>query len=227
MNDVHILHPKNQNGPLLNNGKTFIKEACVETLTQAVNAERKGADRIELCADLSNDGLTPDDELIALVQKRVRVPVRVMIRPREGDFCYSDAELTTMKRAIDFCKNGGVQGVVFGVCKPDFTLDIETIRELAMHAKPLKVTIHKAIDTINDQVEGIRELSKLKLIDSVLSSGGKRTALEGIDVLKSMIENSGTIQVIACGKVTDSNLPSLHGLLNADAYHGKLIVGEI
>lgn len=211
----------------MNNERTYIREACVETLAQAVNAEKNGADRIELCADLRNDGLTPDQKLIETVCERINAPVRVMIRPREGDFCYSETELAAMKRTIDFCKNTGVQGVVFGVCKPDHTLDVGAIQELAIHAKPLKVTIHKAIDAGNNPITGIRELSKLNLIDSVLSSGGKQTAFEGVDALKSMIEYAGSIEVIACGKVTDSNLAELHGLLKARAYHGKLIVGKI
>lgn len=206
----------------------MIKEACVESLAQAINAERKGADRIELCSDLANDGLTPDFKLIESIRKQVNIPVRIMVRPRKGDFCYSDSEFATMKDTIDFCKDAGVEGVVFGFCRSDDTLNVEAISDLAINARPLKVTIHKAIDVCGNPLNEIKELISLNLIDSVLTSGGKRTAFEGVETLKSMISLAdGKIEIIVCGKVTDTNLVELHHQLQAPAYHGKLIVGTI
>ena len=95
--------------------KKYIKEACVESLAQAIKAEEKGADRLELCAYLAFDGLTPAPDLISEVIKAVKIPVRVMIRPRNGDFNYSEEELEHMKACIAFCKKEGAEGVVFGV----------------------------------------------------------------------------------------------------------------
>lgn len=124
----------------------FIKEACVENLEQAIHAEKMGADRIELCADLHLDGLTPSKELILKVKECLGIPCRVMVRPRAGDFIYSGAELAEMEATINFCKEAGVEGVVFGVLNKEKHLDMNAISRLAALAKPLKVVIHKAID---------------------------------------------------------------------------------
>ena len=206
----------------------MIKEACVETIDQCIRAQAQGADRIELCADLSHDGLTPSHELIRLATERLDIPVRVMIRPRPGNFIYSKEEVSQMKEGIDFCKSVGVEGVVFGACTSSETLDLDIIAELTDYALPLKVTIHKAIDGCVDPVDEVRRLKEITGIDSILTSGKEATAMEGTECLKSMIsEADGYIQIIACGKVTNANLEELHGIIHAKAYHGKRIVGEL
>lgn len=206
----------------------MIKEACVETVEQCVMAEKKGADRIELCADLVHDGLTPTQEVIRQASQQLAIPIRVMIRPRAGDFIYSQEEVTQMKHSIDHCKAVGVEGVVFGACTSEETLDMEVIKELAEYAQPLKVVIHKAIDSCHDPVAELKRLKALKEIDGVLTSGKASTALEGKGSITSMVTLAGDdIEVIACGKVTDKNLPELHEMIRASAYHGKRIVGTL
>ena len=163
----------------------MIREACVETLSQSVAAAKKGADRLELCADLHLDGLTPSVELIKSVQARVDIPIRVMIRPRGGNFSYTESELEEMRQSIKDCKQLGVDGVVFGVCKGN-DLDITVIRELAQLAQPLKVVIHKAIDTCSDPLTALQKLIDLQLIDGVLTSGKGKTAYEGMTLLQEM-----------------------------------------
>jgi len=208
--------------------KKYIKEACVETLEQAVKAEEKGADRIEICSCLSLDGLTPKSELIEAVLNAVSIPVRVMIRPRSGDFCYSKDELTKMTNSIEFCKKLGVEGVVFGVLNKNKSLNIEALNLLIKVAKPLKVVIHKAIDEVYDLEASLQELLKLKGVDTVLTSGGKSTAFDGAENLLKMMKVTGSeLEIMPAGKITQLNLTELDLLLSAKAYHGKLIVGEL
>ncbi len=204
----------------------YLKEACVESYDQSIRAERQGADRIELCADLANDGLTPSESLIRRVKETLKIPVRVMVRPRAGDFIYSDQEIDQMKRTITLCKEIGVEGVVFGICTKENQLDLSTISYLAAISKPLKVTIHKAIDTCDDPVS---ELLKLKTtgVTSVLTSGKAATAKEGVKVLQEMVSKAAPIELIACGKVTRENLDEIHQMIGASAYHGKKIVGDL
>lgn len=206
----------------------YIKEACVETFQQAVNAEKEGADRIELCAALHLDGLTPSEDLILQVKKQLNIPVRVMIRPRGGDFVYSEAELDQMQASVEFCKTVGVEGVVFGILNRDRTLNLKAISKITNIAQPLKVIIHKAVDHTPYPLESLRELCKITGITGVLTSGGARTAFEGKEILKEMLNLSGEqLEIVVAGKVTHLNNEEMHKLINAKAYHGKLIVGSL
>lgn len=206
----------------------YIKEACVETLEQAVKAEAKGADRLELCAYLTFGGLTPSTDLIKAVMAAVGIPVRVMIRPRNGDFFYNEDELDHMKTCINLCKALRVEGVVFGVLNPDSTLNINAIKKLTEIAQPLKVIIHKAIDETVNPIESLKELLDIEGIDTVLTSGGKSNAFDGAETLKTMVELAeAKLTVMPAGKISQFNLTELDQLIGAKAYHGKLIVGEL
>ncbi len=201
-------------------------EACVETLGQCLQAEQNGANRVELCADLASDGLTPSNTLIQQVKEKLKIPIRVMIRPRPGDFVYSVSELEEMKRSIKVCKEIGVEGVVFGVCTKSDELDIKALSSLVEESRPLKVTIHKAIDTCKDPLSEVEKLKSIG-VDAILTSGKAGTAREGMALLKKMVEVSGNIEIVACGKVTNENLPEIDRLIGAPAYHGKKIVGNL
>lgn len=206
----------------------YLKEACVETLEQAIAAEKKGADRLELCADLQLDGLTPSEKLIKAVLKNINIPLRVMIRPRCGNFLYSKQELNEIEAAMLTCKAMGIQGVVFGALKEDKCLDIEVITSLSRLASPMSFTVHKAIDQTPDLLKSLKELSGIKGISGILTSGGAKTAFEGRDVLKRMIQTAPeSIEIIAAGRITADNLPRLHAFLDGPAYHGKQIVGKL
>lgn len=201
------------------------KEACVETLEEAIFSEKNGADRIELCSDLENDGLTPCKELIRLVSKGIKIPVRIMIRPRAGNFTYTKSEIEKMKASILYCKKMKVEGVVFGLLKEDSTIDAKNTKILADLAHPLKVTFHKAIDVTPDIVKSVESLSKIDSISSVLTSGGKRTAKEGSKVLKMLVEKfDSTIDIISAGKIQTSNFDEIHKLIQGTWYHGRRIV---
>lgn len=206
----------------------YLKEVCVDTREQALRAQAQGAQRIELCAQLELDGLTPDEEFIRFAQESLHIPTHVMIRPRGGDFVYTDSELQQMRDSIAHCKAVGIPGVVFGVLHPDNTLNIEVIAELTRLAKPMRVVIHKAIDRTPDPVVALQQLLKLDGIDSVLTSGGAPTALEGAETLKQMIALAGDrLHIMVAGKVTDQNLEQMDQLFHAREYHGKRLVGAI
>ncbi|MBI9036368.1 MAG: copper homeostasis protein CutC [Bacteroidales bacterium] len=205
----------------------YTKEACVENLNEAIKAEQLGADRIELCDNLKEGGTTPSFELIQQAKAHLKIPTRVMIRPRAGDFCYSDKEIETMLSQIELCKKLQVEAVVFGILNPDNSLDITSIKKLAQKAYPLKVVIHKAIDETPDIIQACEELILTEQITTILTSGGKETAEEGLPILKSLIDLAGDkIEIMPAGKITNTNVNNLHNYLNARAYHGKLIVGE-
>jgi copper homeostasis protein len=170
-----------------NNTTSPLLEACVETLEQAILAEKNGAHRIELCADLSVGGLTPSRELITTVRQQLNIPVMVIIRPTPGGFVYTEPEIEEMKQAIDFCKKIKVAGVVLGILTLDNEIDAEKTKALVDFAQPLQVTFHKAVDETTNPVRATETLMQIPGIQRILTSGGAPTALEGKEVLKKMI----------------------------------------
>ncbi len=206
----------------------MIKEACVETLEEAIIAEKRGADRIELCSDLANDGLFPSVELMQLTISALKIPVMVMIRPRAGNFIYTEREIAEMKSEIDLAKKAGATGVVFGLLTADNKIDIKNTQLLADYASPLPVTFHKAIDESENLVDSVIDLLKIANIKRILTSGGRPTALEGQETIRKMIEVAGEqITILVAGKVLDSNAEEIQKLTGAKELHGRRIVGSL
>ena len=207
---------------------SIIKEACVETLAQAIKAESLGADQIELCARLDLDGLTPSRKLIMQCQENLSIPIKVMIRPRMGNFIYNTSELQTMISSIMMCQDLGIQAIVLGALNEDNTTDINAINTLADSGKTMHITFHKAIDLTPDPLVEIDKLKAINNISAILSSGKGRTAWEGRNLLIAMKKSCGnSLELIVAGKVSKMNLGTLHGFLNAKSYHGKQIVGNL
>ena len=203
-------------------------EACVENLDQALLAERKNADRIELCGRLDLGGITPPREMIISSVKQLSIPAKIMIRPRGGNFIYSDSEVELMKSDIIFCKKNGIGEIVLGALTDKGEVDLPLIRYLSSLADPMKVTFHKAIDDVNDYMRSLEELSTLKTIESVLTSGTRKNAILGKPLLKNAIEIfSDTLSIIAAGSITNENIEKVHAELGAKEYHGKRIVGDL
>lgn len=206
----------------------MIKEACVETLKEAKLAEERGANRIELCSDLANDGLTPSFPLMKKACSQLDIPVMVMARPRAGNFVHTDVELVQMKIAINLAKEAGAAGIVFGLLTADNQIDEQNTRFLAEYAHPLPVTFHKAIDEMENPVDGVRVLKTIPNIKRILTSGGKPTALEGQETIREMIaEAEGKITMLVAGKVLDSNVEEIQKLTGTNELHGRRIVGEL
>lgn len=202
----------------------MIKEACVESLIDALEAEKRGADRIELCDNLSQGGTTPSYGTIKIALSTLKIPVFPIIRPRGGDFYYTPDEIEVIKEDIKVCKSLGAKGVVLGLLTKDKKIDFEVLSQLVELAKPMEVTFHKAIDELEDPTLVIDELINIG-VKRILSSGTKPTALEGKDMLNKMIEKAGDrLTIVVAGKVTKEILPEVSNLIPAKEYHGKVIV---
>lgn len=180
-------------------------EACVDSVASAVAAERGGAARIELCADLAAGGTTPSAGTIAECRKRLRIPIVVMIRPRGGDFLYSDAEVAVMRRDIAHAKAAGVDGAVFGLLRRNGAVDAARARSLLAAARPLDVTFHRAIDASRDPEEALEALIAIG-VDRVLTAGGNTTALRGAAGIARLVGlAAGRIGIIAAGGIDARN----------------------
>jgi copper homeostasis protein len=206
----------------------MIKEACVETLEEALLAEKLGANRIELCSGLHLDGLTPSFELMQKACSTLKIPVMVMIRPRAGSFVYSDEEISQMKSEIDLAKKAGAFGAVFGLLTSENKIDEKNTKILTEYTQPLPVTFHKAIDELENPVEGVSVLKKINGIKRILTSGGKPAALEGKETIREMIKEAGdNIIILVAGKVTNENMKEIKLLTGASEFHGRKIVGQL
>lgn len=204
---------------------TLIFEACVETLEDALSAEKRGANRIELCSALDQDGLTPSPELTKLCIQNLKIPIMAMVRTRGGNFVYTEAELLQMESEIEYFKQSGVAGVVFGLLTEDGDVDVENTSRLAKLASPLEVTFHKAIDYSNDILKSFQELNAIDGITRALTSGGMDTAWNGRHILKQMLELPGRrINIIAAGKVLPENRAQIAGYTGVSELHGQRIV---
>ena len=202
----------------------MIKEACVESFEKALESQNNGADRIELCENLSVGGTTPSYGTVKVCLEKLNIPIFPMIRARGGNFVYSKDEIEIMKEDIKIFKELGVKGVVLGCLTSDNKIDLELTKELVDLAYPMEVTFHKAIDEILNPLDYIDDLVNIG-IKRILTSGGEATALEGKDLINEMIKKSnGRLKIVVAGKVTKGNLNGLSNLISADEFHGKLIV---
>lgn len=189
----------------------LLLEACVDSVEGALAAQAGGADRVELCADLLNGGCTPSPGVIQLARQRLDIRIHVIIRPRGGDFCYSDAEFAAMKLDIAFCKQAGVHGVVIGILHPDGTVDVERTRELVALARPLSVTFHRAFDMTADPYAALETLIALG-VDRLLTTGQEASALEGLDLLSDLVRQAAGRVILmpgVPGNISQRNLAKI------------------
>lgn len=202
----------------------ILKEVCVENLTEALEAEKRGADRIELCDNLSFGGTTQSYGTIKKALEKLKIPVFPIIRPRGGDFFYTEDEIEIMKEDVKMCKSLGAEGVVLGMLTKDKKIDFSLVKEFVSLAYPMEVTFHKAIDELENPVEAVEGLINAG-VKRILSSGTKETALEGAEILNKMIEKAdGRIIIVAAGKITAENFQEVSKKISVFEYHGKKIV---
>jgi copper homeostasis protein len=188
------------------NRRCFLLEACVDSVESAVAAERGGAGRLELCADLLEGGITPSMGMIATVRSRVHLPLHVIIRPRGGDFLYSAEEFDVMRRDIQHAREAGGDGVVFGLLTAHGSVDSERTAALVALARPLRITFHRAFDMARDPHAALEMLITLG-IERVLTSGQEQTALEGLDLIAALVAEAGKrIVVMPGGGIHERNV---------------------
>lgn len=160
-------------------------EICTNSYQSAMNAEKAGADRIELCSELSVGGITPSYGLLKKISEEITIPINVLIRPRSGNFQYSKEEFSLMKENIKLCKELGFNGIVSGVLNIDNSIDIERTKKLIELSKPLSFTFHRAFDCVSNPKKSLEILIELK-VDRILTSGCQEKAAQGIELLKEL-----------------------------------------
>jgi copper homeostasis protein len=187
----------------------LIFEVVVDSVEAAQAAQRGGAHRVELCANLLEGGTTPSWGTIQLARERLHIDVNVMIRPRGGDFCYSETEFQVMHRDVQAAKQLEANGVVFGILNPDGSIDAPRTERLVRLARPLNVTFHRAFDMTADPYEALDALVELG-VDRVLTSGQENSVLEGLDLITELIQRAGDQLIVMPGAgITERNIEKI------------------
>lgn len=180
-------------------------EICSFSLESCLTAQKAGAGRVELCSGMFEGGTTPSAGLIRLARQNLAIKLFVMIRPRGGEFCYSESEFEVMKADILTAKSLGADGVVFGILNPDGSVDKNRTTELVNLAAPLKVTFHRAFDVAENPFQALEDIIECGC-ERILTSGQKNTAIEGIDLLKILVKKSqNRIEIMAGSGVSAQN----------------------
>jgi copper homeostasis protein len=199
--------------------RSYKLEICLDSPESAFIAQEAGADRVELCADLYDGGITPSSGMMKLTRQLIHIPLHVIIRPRGGDFCYSDIEFATMKADILEAKEAGVNGVVLGILKPDGVVDIERTKELIALARPMSVTFHRAFDMTLDPRQALEDVITSGA-DRLLTSGQQKTALEGKELICEFVEKAGSRIIIMPGAgINEGNIAHLFNATHAHEFH--------
>lgn len=202
-----------------------ILEVCVDSVESAVNAERGGADRLELCSDLIVGGVTPSLALFERVREKVTIPIHVLLRPRFGDFLYSEEELEILIRQASLFKEAGADNLVIGCLTKEGRLDMEANARIIEAAGTTPVNLHRAFDMCRDMHEALEDAKKLGVV-SILTSGGCASALEGLDTLNHLKQNAGSIDIMAGAGVNPESLRYMkeHSCLTSFHMSGKKIL---
>jgi len=202
----------------------MLLEICAYNIQSCIRAASAGAGRIELCSDPVQGGVTPGFGIINYVQEVVSIPVSVMIRPRGGDFVYDSDEMEICRRDILQCREMGCSGVVVGAAQYDGSLDTDKMRRFAEWAYPMQVTCHKVFDGVPDASAGLELLIEAGYT-RVLTSGLKRTAWEGAEILKALITQAGgRIAIMPGGGVRSSNIGAIARATGAGEFHSSAIL---
>lgn len=181
-------------------------EVCANNYTSALAAQQGGAYRVELCENLADGGTTPSYGQIALCVEKLRIKIYPIIRPRGGDFLYSDDEFLMMQKDIEQCKALGCDGIVFGILNADGSIDKKRCQNLLELAHPLSATFHRAFDVCVEPLQALEDIIKLGF-ERILTSGQKPTALEGIGLIKTLVKKAlGRISIMAGSGVNEENV---------------------
>lgn len=198
-----------------------ILEVCANSYSSALAAQNGGAKRVEFCDNLAEGGTTPSYGQIALAKRNLSIEIWPIIRPRGGDFLYSDIEFQLMKEDIKNCKSLNCEGIVTGILKTDGSIDKERTAELIELAKPMKVAFHRAFDMSNDMEKALEDLIDLGIV-RVLTSGGTSSAIDGVENLNKLIRQAnGRISIMPGAGINENNIQDLIDKTGATNFHAS------
>ena len=190
-------------------GKEILIEICVDSMESALAAEKGGAHRIELCDNLIGGGTTPSVGMLQVIRKYLRIDINFIVRPRSGDFCYSDFEFQVIKKDIEMAKKYGANGIVVGILKPNGEIDVERMKQVIEMSKPLKVTFHRAFDMTRDPFQSLDSLIDLG-VERILTSGQESNAFEGVDLIKELVHRAkGKIIIMPGAGINELNVEEI------------------
>lgn len=200
----------------------YLLEISVESVDAAMAAERGGAQRIEFCSNAREGGTTPSPELLRAVRERVRLPIVSMVRTRAGDFLYSDGEFAAMRREVEAAKELRMDGIVLGLLKADGGIDVARSAQLIELARPLPVTFHRAFDECADLRKSLEEVIKTGAV-RLLTSGGKRTADQALELLADLVRSAAERLIVMPGSgLHAGNIQDALKKTGAREYHAGL-----
>lgn len=209
--------------------KEFILEVCVDSVESALAAAKGGATRLELCANLIIGGTSPSPYLYQEIRKHSDIPIHVLLRPRFGDFCYTDAEFSILCQEIAAFRELGAQGAVIGILTPEGDLDTGRLKVLCDAAKGMSLTLHRAFDVCRDPYKALEEAIDLGF-STILTSGQENNSLKGASLIGGLVEKSrGRITIQAGSGVNAEVIEKLYPLTKATAYHmsGKTTLDSV
>ena len=187
----------------------ILLEICCGSLSDAIEAQSGGADRVELCAALFLGGLTPSGATLSLAKEKLTIPVMAMVRPRDAGFCYSPVEFEVMERETELFLDQGADGIVFGILRPDRTIDVERCRRIRYQIGERQAVFHRAFDVVPDPFRAVDELIELGFT-RVLTSGQQPTALEGGALIRRLVDHArGRIEILPGAGIRPSNVAQL------------------
>lgn len=202
-----------------------ILEVCVDSVASAIAAEKGGANRVELCANLIIGGTTPSIALFEEVKKNITIPIHVLIRPRFGDFYYDTFEYEVIKREVMLFRDAGADAVVIGCLTSDGQLDEERMRELVLLARPAKVTLHRAFDVCCNPFDALSLCEEIG-IETILTSGQESSSLKGIYLIQKLCEKAKNVEIMAGAGMNASVIETFLKQTNVTSFHmsGKEVV---
>lgn len=196
-----------------------ILEICTDSVASCKEAEKGGAARVELCANLFEGGTTPSAGCIQVARKQISIPLHVLIRPRGGDFCYTEDEFAVMRQDVEIAKNAGADGIVIGILRPEGTIDLDRTAALIKQAWPMHITFHRAFDMVIDPVLALQQLIDLG-IGRLLTSGQEKSALEGTELIAELVQMAGDkLVIMPGGGITERNIVRIRRETGAREFH--------
>jgi len=194
-------------------------EICANSFTSALSAQNGGADRIELCSNLEIGGMTPSAGLIAMIKHRLHIKTSVLIRPRSGDFIYSDYEIENILADIDFCRSQKIEGIVIGCLTREGHIDLPNLRKIIDRAQGLEITFHRAFDVCQDPNRALNDLIDHG-VTRILTSGQKNSVVDGRELIRNLIlKADGRIVIMPGGGINENNILQLSEITGAKEFH--------